>query len=444
MLKNQKLRRWLDDAQSSEASGPQSVIGRTIRFCMLVGSKFHRDLCFQRASALGFATLVSLIPLAVLFFSFAGKLGGGDKLSTWVRERGFEYVAPDFRQQLDEMLVQNISKTAFDQGATGLVNVFAIAGLLLAAFGMMATAERYVNAIWEAPKKRPYFQKLMTFWVVLTVSPLFLALSLWVSEFVLHKGGWLVDLQSRLPFLGAVVDYATPLFIGFLGFTSLYLALPATRVRPLSAAFGGLVAVTMWEIARRSFFVYVSRQSEVTSLYGKLAAVPLFLVWVYLNWVIVLFGAVAGFVHQHFRQLLDRERGSRTSPRRFSKPAIALALMKHLAADFRAGRPAAELVEISHAMDVPDDVLHEVAEALVDAGLLVEDARGSDRFVLGRAPENVSLADVVERLLTLDFPGELGAEALAKPERAEAPDAQMRAAWTAALASFRNKTLADI
>jgi membrane protein len=431
------VRRWLADARSLDAAGPTSWIGRSIRFAMLVAGKFHRDQCFQRASALGFATLISLIPLSVLFFSFAGKLGGGEKIIEWVRTKGFEYVAPDFRQQLDDLLVQNISKSAFDQGQTGLVNVFAIAGLLFAAFGMMATAERYMNAIWEAPKKRPYLQKLMTFWVVLTVSPLFLALSLWVSEFVLHKGGWLTELQGRLPVLGAFVDYATPIFTGFLGFSALYFALPATRVRPASAAFGGLVAVTLWELARRSFFVYVARQGEVTSLYGKLAAVPLFLVWVYLNWAIVLAGAAVGFVHQHFRALLERERGSKTAPRLFSKAALALALLRRISADYAAGRPPEDVVAVAHALDVPDDALRTAAQALVAEGVLVEDARDPDRFVLGRAPESIDLPAVVERLLALDFPGELGPDAALRATHPDAPEAQMRAAWAAALATFR-------
>jgi membrane protein len=433
----------MDDARSSEASGPQSVVGRAIRFCLLVAAKFRRDLCFQRASALGFATLVSMMPLAVLFFSFAGKLGGGDRIINWVREKGFEYVAPDFRQQLDELLVQNLSKTAFDQGGAGLVNVFAVAGLLLAAFGMMATAEGYVNAIWETPKKRPYFQKLMTFWVVLTVSPLFLALSLWVSEFVLRGGGALDALRAKLPFLGVAIDVLTPVFIGFLGFTALYQALPATRVRAASAAFGGLVAVTMWELARRSFFLYVARQSEVTNLYGKLAAVPLFLVWVYVNWVIVLFGAVAGFVHQHFRQLLDRERGARTAPRRFSRPTIALAVLGRLRADHAAGAPPVELTELARALDLPDDQVHDTVEMLAEEGLVIEDARNADRYVLARAPEGVRLGAIVDRLLAREFPGERGEETLARAARPDSPEGLMRRAWEAALASFGDATLAD-
>jgi uncharacterized membrane protein YgcG len=210
MISKSRLRGWVEDARSDAREGPVTVVGRLLRFAVLAAKKFNRDNCFQRASALGFATLISLIPLLVLFFSLAGAFGEGDKIIAWVRDTGFRYLAPDFQKDLDEFLVQNISKSAFAQGKTGLVYFGAVVGLLLAAFGMASTAERYMNVIFEAPRKRSYLQKLMTFWVVLTVSPFFIVLSLWVGEWAFRDGSFVSDLRRAAPFLGTASSALRP------------------------------------------------------------------------------------------------------------------------------------------------------------------------------------------------------------------------------------------
>jgi membrane protein len=437
MISKSRLRGWVEDARSDAREGPVTVVGRLLRFAVLAAKKFNRDNCFQRASALGFATLISLIPLLVLFFSLAGAFGEGDKIIAWVRDTGFRYLAPDFQKDLDEFLVQNISKSAFAQGKTGLVYFGAVVGLLLAAFGMASTAERYMNVIFEAPRKRSYLQKLMTFWVVLTVSPFFIVLSLWVGEWAFRDGSFVSDLRRAAPFLGTAVDLLTPTIIGFLGFTSLYLALPAATVRTKSAAFGGAAAVVLWEVVRRSFFLYVERQATVTSLYGKLAALPLFLVWIYIIWVVVLFGATLAFVHQHQGALHRRERSHRRGGRKHSMPGLALAYLKRLADAHAEGREPPDLPTLTAAWDADGVALKEIAESLADDGWIVEDARATDRYVLAKAPDLIDRAAVAAKFLETQFPAEFDAARARRVDLSKAdPEAQMAKAWSAALAAL--------
>ncbi|HYC76831.1 MAG TPA: YihY/virulence factor BrkB family protein [Planctomycetota bacterium] len=442
MITKEHFKRWLADARTRELAGPKSRIGRVVRFTLMAATKFHRDLCLQRASALSYATLLSLIPLTVLFFSFAVSLGGGEEIIRWVQEKGFKYLTPDFADKLTEILVQNISKEAFKAGAAGVVNVTAIVGLLLTAFGMMSTAERYMNAIWEAPSKRGYLQRLATFWVVLTVSPLFIALSIWVGEVVFSKDAtsWFDDFRIRLPVLGVIMDLLTPLLIGFIGFSAFYLSMPATRVRVRSAAVGALAAAFLWEFARRSFFLYVQRQKNVTDLYGKLATFPLFLVWLYVIWTIVLLGAVIGFVHQHFEALLARDRKTAAAERRFSRAALALALLRRTYAAFRDGVAPPDTVDLAHELDAPEDAVREAAKALAVHGVLAEDGRNNARYLLATSPRTLKMERLVEWAMASEHPAEFapaGAAGLC------APETQMCDAWRAAFDSFHGMTLEE-
>lgn len=413
---------------------------RPLQIVWMAVIKFHRDFCFGRAAGLSFTTILSLIPIAVLFFSFAGMLGGGERIIAYVQEKVFPLVAPDFQNQLKEWLDLYISKSAFQEGPTGLVNVTAILGLVLAALGMMTTAERYLNAIWEADRRRSYFQKLTTFWVILTVSPFFLALSMWVGEFLIPKGGLIDRLQEEYWLLRTLYGFFVPLLIGFLGFSTVYLLLPATKVRPISAATGGLVAAVLWEFSRHAFFVYMQRQVNVTGFYPKLAAVPLFLVWIYLNWLITLFGAEVAHAHQHLERFLARRR-QRTGEAHISLAALSVALLRRAHAAFR-GEPNAGRLQIdtvAKAWDLPPEPLRHAAEFLQAKGFLVEDAKAPRTYLLACDPSQIALSEVVASSLAKEFPFET------EPNRAAGafpPTPEITRAWTAASEAFGPTTLA--
>jgi membrane protein len=428
----------------------RGVAGWTVRMgaiLVLAGGRFLHDLCLQRAAGLAFSTILSLIPLAVLFFSFAGLLGGGQRIIDYVKDKVFPLVAPDFQVQLSEWLDHYISPTAFREGPTGIVNISALLGLLLTAFGMMVIAERYINIIWNVSVRRTWLQKFTTFWVILTVSPFFLAMSMVVGEFLVPEGGLVDRLQREYWFVRSVYQFFVPLMIGFAGFSTLYLFLPATRVRTVSAALGGVVASTLWETGRHAFFFYIHRQSTITSFYPKLAAIPLFLVWVYVNWLVVLLGAEMAYVHQNLRSLLDR-RGKDALPGRHSRAALALRLLRNIHEAFKEGRRPPHVDRLSADLVIRSDTLKEVANLLVENGYLVEDARVPGSFHLAKDPAYVKLSEVVALVLKAEWPSErisIGSPEPQAATSAERPiDLEMAQAWRAALDSFGDRTLAGL
>lgn len=385
-----RLRTFLFD-RTGRDSGSRGLAGGLLaagRLAYLALREFRRDYCLERSATLAFATVVSLIPLAVLFLSFAVQLGAGDRVLEYAKEKILPLAAPDFQETLSVWLEENISKDAFAKGLVGVVGLVALAGLLLSALGIFVTAERNFNRIWKVRGTRTYLQKLVIFWVVLTTSPFILTASASVESLLLPAGGALEAIVRSSFLLRALYAAVVPVSIGFLGFSVLYVFLPSAKVRFRSAALGGVAAAVLWLASTKTFYIYVARTS---SIYGSLAIVPLFLLWLYLNWAITLLGCEIAYVHQNFAYLADGVRSGSPGP---APPAsfAALAFLERVCAAFSAGERPPKAAEIAKGLGLPIPLVEEVARTLSERGVVGECSGG---YCLLQAPERIILADVV-------------------------------------------------
>lgn len=429
-----RLRRLLFDGTTGEP-GSRGVFGGLLaagRFAYLALREFRRDYCLERSATLAFATVVSLIPLAVLFLSFAVQLGAGDRVLEYAKEKILPLAAPDFQETLSVWLEENISKDAFAKGLVGLVGLVALAGLLLSALGIFVTAERNFNRIWKVRGTRTYVQKLAIFWVILTTSPFILTASASVEQLLLPAGGALEAIAQRWFFLRALYSAVVPVSIGFLGFLLLYVFLPSAKVRFRSAALGGVVAAILWLASTKTFYVYVARTS---SIYGSLAIFPLFLLWLYLNWAITLLGCEIAYVHQNFASLADGVRPG--APGRPPPASLAaLAFLERVCAAFSAGGRPPKAAEIAKDLGLPIPLVEEAARTLSERGVVGVCSGG---YCLLQAPQRILLADVVGFFSD-------GAEAGRRLSDAGAPGAAraFEAAEKAFRGAFEGRTLASL
>ena len=249
------------------------------------------------------------------------------------------------------------------------------------------------NSIWRVTEPRPLMVRVMAYWMVLTVGPVFLGASLSLSSYgfvtaMLEEGERTFGLTRLLPFV---------LTAG--GFALIYSVIPARSVAVHHALAGGIVGAALFEVLKAAFAFYLRQFPSYQAIYGALAAVPIFLVWMYLSWAVVLFGAEIAAAASEWR-LVDRlSRGSRGAGARL---ALALALLYRLR---NAARTGTVLKESALTRGLPADLdqLSTVLQALKDGGFLT---RSSKRWILARDLTAVSLDDLMEALhLTLD-PGE--------------------------------------
>jgi membrane protein len=388
------FRRHLFRKGLDELRGIRGRVNRSIRVVWFAARDFRRDLCHERAATLSFATIISLIPFAVLFVSFAVQIGAGAKVTAYLEEKVFPLLAPDFQSKLSEWLQNNISQDAFQKGLGGIVGFVALVTLILSALGVVTTAERSFNRLWKVRGTRTFLQRLTTFWVVLTSSPFILAASSWVEELILPKGGVIEALTEKYLVFKVVYSFLVPISIGFFGFTVLYYFLPSTRVQLLSAISGGFVAAMLWEVSKRSFYLYVAKTSSV---YGSLAIVPLFLVWIYVNWLIILWGCEMAHAQQNLAHL-SRLQARKAGGRRLPPPFVGVYLLERIGRSFLTGAPLSSTDAVSEELGINAEDVEAVGRSLAEAGLLIEDSVRSGCYALGKAPGKIPLSQVVELL----------------------------------------------
>jgi membrane protein len=250
---------------------------------LTLGERFREDRLGLTASSLTFTTTIALVPfftvaLAVFTaFPMFDQLQGA--LQTWL----VQSLIPDaIAQQVLGYLTQ-FAGQASRVGAVGLAVLF------LTALALVLTIDRTLNSIWRVKRARPLAQRVLIYWAVMTLGPLLLGASLSISSYLISASrGLVVGVPGAVQVLLDVVEF----FLLAGGLAALYRYVPNTPVRSGHALAGGLFAATGIEVARKLLALYIDVVPTYSAVYGTFATLPILLVWIYVAWVVVLFGAV--------------------------------------------------------------------------------------------------------------------------------------------------------
>ncbi|WP_373986726.1 YihY family inner membrane protein [Duganella sp. BuS-21] len=204
-----------------------------------------------------------------------------------------------FRQSLEAYFVSSVMPKSVSSTILNYLTMFASKASRLSAVGavtltftsiaMMSLIERVFNRIWRVRGQRSLTRRILVYWALITLGPLLIGVSITLSSQVFMATS---DLVGNVPVLGALIYTALSLALTTATFTLLYVAVPNRDVDWRDAAWGGLVAGLAFELAKRGFSVFITQFPTYSKIYGALAAVPLFLLWIYLSWLITLFGAL--------------------------------------------------------------------------------------------------------------------------------------------------------
>ncbi|HBD32673.1 MAG TPA: hypothetical protein DC084_03630, partial [Cupriavidus sp.] len=152
----------------------------------------------------------------------------------------------------------------------------------------MLTVEDALNAIWRVRRRRPFAQRVLVFWAVLTLGPVLIGASLSVSSYLMSVS---MGYVGNLPFGVGVVISLVPVLLSALAFAFLYMAVPYAYVEWRDAIVAGIVAAVAFEVAKRGFGYFITHIPTYTAVYGTFAVLPLFLLWMYVSWLVTLLGA---------------------------------------------------------------------------------------------------------------------------------------------------------
>ncbi len=372
----------MDVAEVASLPALHRYVVLTLQLLLRAARRFVVDQCIQRASALAYASLLAIVPLVVLGVSVFTSFQAFDKVSGYLSHLLLDSLVPTSRLQVEHYLSQVTGK------ATAL-SLFGIAGLLVTATALINTMEEAFNHIWRITRARSLIAKFITFWSVLTLSPMLVGMSISITSYfaalpVFEQVSAGASAMSRVPFL-------LPWCISSLAMMSLYMALPNTSVPFRFALAGGLVAGALFELTKYGFTFYVTELAHYEKLYGALGTLPVFLVWLYLVWVVVLFGAEIAFCLQHPEQA--KKKGAplfRSGECQFYRWVILL----RAAQAMREGRVLL-LPQLAEDLMVPDNLLQEWLDDLVARGLLKEvNDRGRAGWLPGRDAATMQLLTV--------------------------------------------------
>lgn len=254
-------------------------------FFKTVFKNFAEDGCLYRASSLAFTCLLGLVPLMAIGFVILSFFPSMQFLGAKVQTFIFNNLVASSGKVLGQYAAQ-FSQQVLHMSWIG------VAALIIIVVLLMFSVENALNAIWKLPKRPGRFAILRAIgrhWLLLIFVPTLLSGSLVISSYVLTLG--VVKKIAGHVHLPNLMLLMLPTILLFLAFTAIYKFIPAAHVRTRHAAIGGLVATVLFSVSKLLFKLYVTLFPTYKMLYGAFAAVPLFLIWIYIVWLIVLFAA---------------------------------------------------------------------------------------------------------------------------------------------------------
>ena len=245
--------------------------------------RLREEMLPQVAGSLTFTTTLALVPLLTIVLAIFTTFPIFGQLRTALETYFAQALMP---KAISNTIIANL--TQFADKAKGLSALGAVV-LLFTTTAMMAMIERVFNQIWRVRRARPLMQRMLTYWALITLGPLLFGLSISLTAQLFTATG---GVTRALPFVGTILSALASLALTTGAYTLLYVAVPNRHVDWRDALWGALAAAIAFELAKRLFALFIRQFPTYAIIYGALAALPLFLLWMYLSWLITLLGAV--------------------------------------------------------------------------------------------------------------------------------------------------------
>lgn len=360
---------------------PQPAWRNGARFLVFVTQRFFADQCTVRAAGLTYTSLLALVPLLATSFAIFSAFPAFEALETRVQT----YIFANFVPEVGETVLDYLeSFTAQTGRLTAVGTIF----LVVTSVMLLLTINDAFDAVWRVGESRALMARLLVYWAVLSLAPLLVGASVSLSGYLFA----MAQATGVEKVTGPLIELARflPLLLQFGAFTLLFLLMPNFPVRWRDAVIGGFTSALLFEILKKLFGLYVASVPTYEMIYGALATAPIFLIWVYIAWIVLLVGA-------EITAALPEWRAGRRDPslRHAEQPALALVaalgiLHALLVASQRGvGLPLRALIR---SVTIGPELLDATLRRLRDANFIARDDRGEWR--LARDLAVTSLAEL--------------------------------------------------
>jgi len=286
------------------------------RFLVHVLRRFSQDRCFQIASSLTFTTLLALVPLVAITLTLISAFPFFSGLGEQIHAFLLANMLPEKAGIVVSGYIEQFS------GRAGRLTALGTTVLAVTAVLMVFTIERAFNSIWRISRARPVAQRILIYWATLTLGPVLIGVSLSITSYIASAS---LGLTRQIPFVEIAILGLVPFVLTCAAFTLLYYVVPNRAVRPRHALLGGFIAGIAFEIMKRGFALYIANFPTYTLVYGAFAVIPIFLLWIYFSWVVIVLGALIAALAPDFAVL--REAPRRPSGASFAEPLALLLVL---------------------------------------------------------------------------------------------------------------------
>ncbi len=357
-----------------------------VRVIISAIDRFYWDNGFSKAASLAYSTLFALVPLTALFVGFVGSFSG------------MAANAPDLGDFIVRQFLPNtvgvgevVRKVKEFSQVVASLNVVTVPFIVITSLLLISSVEYALNQVWQVFESRPISHRIGIYCAILVLAPILALSAYYTAKYRVEP--FLLDVSGQGDFINRLYDGAVPFIIDLVAFILLYYLVPKAPVQFRSAVFGGVFAALLFGSAKAAFAFYIRGFSSYERIYGTLAAIPIFLFWLYLAWTIVLFGCELSYQVQYLprrgqlwkRQLLSVGDG------RFLLAVQALVMVGRA---FERGERLPNDLELAERLGCSSLVLRPALESLRSAGII---SRGDSRdmpLTLARTPDLIKMEEV--------------------------------------------------
>jgi membrane protein len=337
-----------------------------LRILLAAWKGFDNHQCPLRASALTFYSLLAIVPIAAMAFGIAK----GFDMQTILQERLLE----KFEGQ-EEVLTKvfDFANALLVNTSGGIVAGVGVAVLFWTIIKVLGNIESSLNDIWGIKKPRSLARKATDYLSVMLISPILLVISGSATIFITSKIAFVTQKIELLGALRPVITFIlgfAPYTIMWALFSFIYIFMPNTKVNYKTGIFAGIIAGTLYQAVQWLYITFQVGVAHYNAIYGSFAALPLFLVWVQLSWLIVLAGAELSYAHQH-SDMLEYGPDIECVSDSFKK-LLTLRVVNVLAKNFSHGLKPLTMSDISHVTDIPKKLIKQILNDLTECGIITE------------------------------------------------------------------------
>jgi membrane protein len=369
-----------------------AFIMKQLRIVIIVMRNFTKNKLQLQAAGLTYYTLLSVVPVVALVFAISKGFGFQATLERelLIMMKGHE----DIAEQIMVFAARTLENTK-----GGLLAGVGVVVLLWSVMTLLSSIELSFNDIWHVAKGRSWIRKFTEYFSIMLVAPVLIFMISGLTVVV----SFIEDFVQGIDFLQAIGPYIfllirfIPYALVWLLFTFVYMIMPNTKVNFGSALIAGIIAGTAFELVQWGYIHFQVGVSKYNAIYGSFAALPMFLIWANLSWLITLIGAEVAYANQYILEIEREVEGNRMSVQQ--QYLASMAICKSLSINFESGGDPLSASKLSRDLMLPFGITTKALEILVNAKLITEidfSENQPNAYLPARSYDKLSFSELVK------------------------------------------------